>query len=240
MLVKEKLQMDRAGLIEHGAVTIAIFGDSVSHGALNGNYNYETVYWRRLQKKLNAFRDCIPVNMINASVGGTTAKNSLKRLEKQVLLHAPDLTIVSFGLNDVNGPKEDYLGALREIFTRVREAGSDLIFMTQNMMNTYVADDTPPQHIEYAHKTAEMQNSGKVDDYMASAIALAREMGVTVCDCYAEWKRLAESEDTTMLLVNRINHPIPEMHELFAERLYQLIIGEEDTDAKTDEGMFQG
>ena len=43
-----------------------------------------------------------------------------------------------------------------------------------------------------------------------------------------------------MLLVNRINHPIPEMHELFAERLYQLIIGEEDTDAKTDGGMFQG
>ena len=240
MKVKEKLFLDRQGLIENGAITIAIFGDSVSHGALNGCFDYENVYHHLLQKKLNALRDYIPVNIINASVGGTSAKSSLKRLQKQVLLHEPDLTVVCFGLNDVNGTKEDYLDALREIFTRVSASGSELIFMTPNMMNTYVAEDTPREHFEYAHKTAETQNSGKVDDYIYSAIALAESMGVTVCDCYSEWKELAKTQDTTALLVNRINHPISEMHKLFADRLYRLIIGEEANEAKSDDAMFKG
>ena len=62
-----------------------------------------------------------------------------------------------------------------------------------------------------------------MDLYMESAVRLAEEMGVPVCDCYAKWKKLAETEDTTMLLINRINHPTPGMHELFAESLFQMI-----------------
>ena len=240
MRVKEKLQLDRAGLTEHGAITVAIFGDSVSHGAVNGYYDYENVYWHRLQKKLNAMRSYVPINVINAAIGGTTARASLKRLEKQVLLHEPDLTVVCFGLNDVNFEKEEYLLALREIFARVSESGSDLIFMTPNMLNTYVADDTPPQYLDYAHKTAVMQNEGKMDDYIYSAVALAESMGVTVCDCYSMWKELSKTEDTTLLLANRINHPTPEMHELFAESLYRLIVGEEKIEANSDDALLKG
>ena len=76
MKVREKLLMNIDGLYEHGPVNIVIFGDSVSHGCLNDNINYETVYWNLLKQKMNAFRDYVPVNMINASIGGTTAKRS--------------------------------------------------------------------------------------------------------------------------------------------------------------------
>ena len=65
-----------------------------------------------------------------------------------------------------------------------------------------------------------------MDQYMESAVRLAEEMGVAVCDCYAKWKKLAETEDTTKLLINRINHPTPKMHELFAESLFQMIFSE--------------
>ena len=51
MNVKEKLEMDREGLVQNGPINIVIFGDSVSHGALNGNYDYENVYWNLLKKK---------------------------------------------------------------------------------------------------------------------------------------------------------------------------------------------
>ena len=54
-----------------------------------------------------------------------------------------------------------------------------------------------------------------VDLYMESAVALANDMGILVCDCYQEWKKLAATQDTTKLLANHINHPIKEMHELF-------------------------
>ena len=47
--------------------------------------------------------------MICASIGGTMAKDALPRVDKQVLSHDPDLVIVCFGLNDVNGTLEEYL-----------------------------------------------------------------------------------------------------------------------------------
>ena len=63
---------------------------------------------------------------------------------------------------------------------------------------------------------------------MSQAVALAGEMGITVCDCYAQWKELSKTQDTTMLLANYINHPTKEMHELFAQALFEAIMGEEE------------
>ena len=112
--------------------------------------------------------------------------------------------------------------------------------MTPNMLNTYVPDDTPKEHYDYAHITAEYQNSGKMDKYIYSAVDLAKDIGVTVCDCYSEWKELSKTKDTTMLLANRINHPTPEMHELFADKLYEAIMGEGENIKSSDSTMFKG
>ena len=71
-------------------------------------------------------------------------------------------------------------------------------------MNTYVAEGTPEVYFDYAHKTANMQNGGRMDEYIYAAKALAESMGVLVCDCYSEWKKLSDRTDTTMLLSNRI------------------------------------
>lgn len=239
MKVREKILLDRHGLEEHGAINIVIFGDSVSHGAVVGYIDYENVYWNQLKKKLNAFRDYIPVNMINASIGGTTAKRSLDRMERQVLKHEPDLVIVCFGLNDVNGTLEDYIGPLETIFRRCKEIGADVIFMTPNMLNTRVAENTPEKDLPYAHKTAEMQNGGRMDEYITAAIATAKREGAAVCDCYAKWKEIAKTRDITDLLANCINHPVPEMHALFADSLYELIMGECKNEAVDESTMYQ-
>ena len=239
MLIKDKILLDIQGLQEHGPINIVIFGDSVSHGAVNGYIDYENVYWNLLKKRLNQFRDYMPVNMINASIGGTTAKESVPRMEKQVLVHCPDLIIVCFGLNDVNGTLEEYLDSLQQIFNKCKEAEVDVIFMTPNMLNTYVAEDAPVQYKEYAAKTAEMQNSGRMDRYMYAAIDMAKQMDVAVCDCYSQWKKLAETEDVTMLLANRINHPISEMHHLFADELYKMIMPSKTEAAQSDTVMYE-
>ncbi len=226
MRIREKFDMNYEQLVENGPITIVAFGDSVTHGALaGGEMNYDTVYWNRLRLKLQEAHDYVPVNVINAGIGGITAKGSLDRMEKQVFAHSPDLVIICFGLNDVNGPLEDYLDSLRAIFTRCIENDVDAIFMTPNMLNTYVAEDADPNFRDYAVVTAGYQNEGRMDRYMAAAVALAREMGVPVCDCYAKWKELSRTQDTTMLLANRINHPIKEMHALFADSLCEMILG---------------
>lgn len=226
MKVREKLLLESDGLAEYGPINIVIFGDSISHGAFNDYIDYEKVYWNLLRKKLNDFRNYVPVNMINASIGGTNATRALGRFEKQVLIHEPDLIIVCFGLNDVNHHFDDYIASLRSIFEMATSAGRELIFMTPNMLNTYVAEDTPKHYLEHAKKTAENQTNGRMDKFIYSAIELAQSMGITVCDCYSKWKEISKTQDTTMLLDNRINHPIPEMHELFAQSLYEIIMKE--------------
>lgn len=221
----DKLQMGTQELLTHGAATLVAFGDSVTHGALGTNeFDYETVYWNRLKKRINALYPYVPVNALNAGIGGVTAAGSVARLERDVLSHHPDLIIICFGLNDVNGDLNTYLQALRTIFFRCCQSGAQVIFMTPNMLNTYVAEDTAPDLREYAEKTAEMQNGGRMDRFMREACALAAEYPLIVCDCYARWKALAATgEDTTKLLVNRINHPIREMHALFSDSLFDVL-----------------
>ena len=239
MKIKDKLLLDMTGLMEHGPINIVILGDSVSQGAMVNSLDYENVYWNRLKKKLHQFREYVPVNMICTAIGGTTSGQALARLDSQVLKHEPDLVIVCFGLNDVNGTLDDYLTSMKTIFEKCKAAKTDVIFMTPNMLNTRVASDTAERHLRYAAKTAEMQNSGKMDEYIYSAIRLAREMGVTVCDCYSKWKELAKTQDVTALLINRINHPTPEMHALFADSLYETILGDGTADAKTVSTMYR-
>lgn len=227
MNIKEKLELDYNGLVEHGPINIVAFGDSVTHGCVaDGEMNYETVYWNRLKQKINTRKNFVPVNVINAGIGGITAALSLGRMEKQVFSHNPDLVIICFGLNDVNGSLEDYLGALGKIFDRCNEQGCEAVFLTPNMLNTYVADDTPKQYMEYAAVTAEIQNSGRMDKYISEAVKLAKSKGVKVCDCYSKWKELSKTQDTTLLLANRINHPTKEMHELFAQSLYETVFSD--------------
>ena len=44
-----------------------------------------------------------------------------------------------------------------------------------------------------------------------------------------------------MLLINRINHPTPEMHKLFADSLFDLIFaGSSGNFAESSSTMFQG
>lgn len=223
MHIKDKIFMDKDELEKEGAVTIVAFGDSVTHGALLNEINYETVYWNLLRQRINKMRSYVPVNVINAGIGGNTASQSEERMDKQVLSHNPDLIIVCFGLNDVCGELEEFLSALEMIFEKCLKSGADVIYMTPNMLNTYVADDTQEEYRDYAAVTAEFQNGGKMDLFMSSAVRTAEKMGVAVCDCYSLWREMAKTQDTTQLLVNRINHPIPEMHKLFADNLFDLI-----------------
>ena len=243
MDIREKMRFGIQDLMAHGPITIVALGDSVTHGCVGfgDEMDYETVYWNRLRKKLLAVCDQIPINVINAGIGGDTTQGALARLDRQVLIHQPDLVTVCYGLNDVNLPLAQFGTSLREIFRRLTAAGTEVIYMTPNMLNTYVADDVEERWRDYAAVTADFQNNGRMDASMAEARAAAAECGVPVCDCYAKWKQLSLTEDTTMMLANRINHPTREMHELFARSLFEMIIPENLAKGKgADGGMYAG
>ena len=127
-------------------------------------------------------------------------------------------------LQNVHDPLDEYLHSLDEIFQKANAAGCETIFMSPNMMNTYVADDVDPVYREVAGITAEYQNSGRMDRYIEGALNQADRDHIYICDCYTEWKAMSQTQDTTMLLANRINHPLPELHEIFADKLFATIM----------------
>ena len=241
MKITEKINLDLHGLMEHGPINIVVFGDSVTHGCFGmDEIDYDAAYWNKLRKKINSVRDYVPVNVINAGIGGVTARTSLLRMDKQVLAHNPDLIIICFGLNDVNCTLDDFLTPLGKIFEKAVASGADVIYMTPNSFNTSHAPDTPEKYFAYAKTTMEYQLGGRMDTYMEAAIKLANEKGVIVCDCYAKWNKLAETQDVTYLLANRINHPKREMHELFAQSLFDIIFeGTEHVSSSNESTMFE-
>lgn len=214
--------------------TIAFLGDSVTQGCfeldmkadggIENVYDKDSAYHNYVAKILSVLFPGIPINIINAGVAGETALGGEKMLERDVLAFHPDLTVVCFGLNDSDTGMENietYTSALRNIFHRLKEAGSEIIFMTPNMMNTKVSMLLKEDFMKkVAVKTQQIQNNGVLDSYMEAAKKVCSECDVIVCDCYAKWKKMNEKGvDITELLANKLNHPTREMHWLFAAML---------------------
>ena len=239
MKLVEKLKEKYASFQTAEGITVACLGDSVTQGCfeccIDGNGNVNTVfdqskaYHAYLREMLGTLYPAVPISIINAGLSGGGAPQGAARLERDVLRHAPDLVIVCFGLNDSGGGLaglDRYENALREIFEKTLASGAECIFMTPNMMNTRVDKNlAEPKIREIAEVIMKRQLDGVLDAYVERAKKTAADCGVPVCDCYAKWKRLeAAGVDITLLLANRINHPIPEMNKLFASSLLEMIL----------------
>ena len=68
------------------------------------------------------------------------------------------------------------------------------------------------------------QNDGLLKEYYQNAIKLALDMDVKVCDVYKKWEAMEKGGvNVTNLLANKLNHPIPELHYLFAYSLLEVM-----------------
>lgn len=207
---------------------IIFFGDSVTegsfelltvNGSVEGIVDQSSCYVRLVADRLRHACPASSFEIVNAGVGGDGTAAALKRIRTDVLDEQPDLVVVCFGLNDVfDRDAEAYGERLGTIFRLLREEGIAVLFMTPNMMNTYVSPQTHEAFVETAAITAACQNSGVLDAYMETARREAAHQAIPVADAYARWKELAAyGVDTTQLLANWINHPSRKMHALFAD-----------------------
>lgn len=237
MKIKEIFEA-KAANNELACPTIAFFGDSITQGCFeliprkeggfDNVHDRENVYHTRLVRLLAKQYPTVPINVVNAGVAGTTASFGVERIKRDVLSKNPDLTVVCFGLNDCGKEEaglEEYVSSLSNIFDRLKDAGSEIIFMTQNMMCTQVSANIDPMFLKLANLLSVRQNRGVVDMYFEAAKKICLEKEIPVCDVYANWKALYEQgEDVTELLSNKLNHPTREMHQLFADSLYELMM----------------
>ena len=238
MNILKKIRAKQADLFAP-PVAIAFLGDSVtqgcfevyltSEGAVQTVFEPESGYAADVRKLFALLYPGVPVQFINAGISGDNAPSGLQRLERDVLAYHPDLTVVCFGLNDAcrgDETQEEYASALDGIFTKLKEAGSEIIFMTPNMMNTRLSEKlTVPEIRAVAEDTLKIQRDGRLERYLDAAREVCTRQGAAVCDCYAKWKLLSQNGvDTTALLANGINHPSREMAWMFAYSLLETMM----------------
>ena len=236
-IIRKKAQ----NLREEKIPTIAFLGDSVTQGCfdiykknekeIETYFDKNSAYHNYIAKIFAVLYPNVPINIINAGVSGDSAQIGLKRLERDVISHNPDLTVVCFGLNDCMKGIENidtYYNSLKEIFMRLKEAGSEVIFMTANMMNTKLSCHTTDDLFTAIARTSmQKQNEGVLESFFEAGKKAANECEVKICDVYAKWKIMEKNGvDTTEILANKINHPSRELNWLFAYSLVEVMMSE--------------
>lgn len=220
-------------------VTVAFLGDSITQGCfeigrdafgkLKTTNDYENVYHAKFKKIFDKLYPDAPISIINAGISGTTSWDALSRLERDVLVHKPDLCVVSFGANDAHADggtrEEDFYNSLVEIAKKLKENGSEVIFMSTAMNCTKISSEIKDEvFLKIAHSVREMQTGGTLKKFMQIMEKAAKDSGAVFCDCYSKWEKLYEAGvDIDNLISNNINHPDREMHSLFAISLAETI-----------------
>lgn len=212
--------------------TVVCLGDSITEGMFelirsDFGYGYNREPENAYPAKMEALLTDIGyrVEVINAGISGDTVGKGIKRLEEDVFAHSPDIVTVCFGLNDVCSGDEAYfeeqLNALFDLLEQnLPEA--EVIFMTPNMMATYIHEDTADDPLNYnmALTNVYMMNSGELDLFVETAKTVCAGRDIPVCDAYARWKEMyAAGTDVTQMLCSYVTHPNREMQTLFAELL---------------------
>lgn len=188
--------------------TVVCLGDSVT-----GVY-YHTGGKRAYPEMLElAIATALPdakVKVINAGISGNTTTDGLARLETDVLPHHPTIVTISFGLNDmVRVPEDQFRKNLETLVSRCREAGSQVVLCTPNMVIT-----TAPRPIE------------KLREYCDIIRLTGRELGVPVCDQFAAGEAYSVKDPWAWrLTLSDEIHPNMDGHKLMAEELCRTLTG---------------
>ncbi len=221
---KKKLTLT---LKESGPINIVCLGDSVTQGCFDGPHIDSTVaYPGKLYKMLDLLYPNKNFNIINAGIAETSATFAVSRFKRDVLDRNPDLVLIMFGLNDFGNPQL-YAESLDNMFKQLNEKEIPCIYITENMMNTYVSNGFSEGLLKFAELTSSKQNDGSMDKLFELGKKVANENNIAVCDMYSKWKLLANCDvDTTRLLANKINHPIPEMHTALAYEIINVILSQ--------------
>lgn len=234
MKIIEKINKKAWDIFNEKQPVIAFTGDSVTQGCfeiyvkekgiIETVFDSKESYTNKVKSILSILYPSSNVTIINAGLSGSKAEIGYERLKEDVIDYNPDLTVVCYGLNDAGRRDtgiECYKESLTNIFRDLKEAGSEVIFMTPNMCT---------DRVDYALKSNEEKKAaegvsetvklGWLDKYIESAKEICKKENIPVCDCYEIWKDMKNSGvDITSMLSNRINHPTRELQWIFAYEL---------------------
>lgn len=166
--------------------------------------------------------------VINAGVGGNSTRNLLKRVDKDVLAHNPEVVVMMVGTNDAlnsrnSVPLDEYEANVKKLVDAFLRVGAKVVLMT-----------IPPCYDELLfsrHKPeffAERKPVDRIADVNGVVQRIGKMEGVTVVDIYTliEEKGGAGPEETSLIrnLANSRSkdgvHPTVEGYNLIADAVF--------------------
>lgn len=215
-----------------GPLVIVAFGDSTT--ALRDTVRKVYAQWlaEELPKK------GLPVQVINAGVGGNSTDLARARFAKDVLSRRPGLVIIQFGINDSavdvwrtppatasRVPLARYEENLRYFVHTLKERGAKVILMT-------------PNPLRWTEKTKEMYGKPPYDPidpkgfsaplvpYAQAVRTIAREEHVALVDVFAAVEAYGSTQGQSVdeLLLDGM-HPNDKGHRLVADLLLREVLG---------------
>jgi len=190
-------------------VKIVCFGDSIT-----GVY-YHTGGRRSwcdlLEIALTRIFPEAQIEVINAGVSGHDTDAALKRMESDVLRHAPDLVVVMFGMNDVRSlTTVVFRQNLQTIVQRARGGGAEVMLMTPNA----IGPDDP------------IRPPARLDEYVKIVREVGRELKLTVVDTHSIYAAIMAADPAAwQRLMSDTIHPNLRGHRIFAEAVARAITG---------------
>ena len=114
-------------------VRIVALGSSSTSGT--GASSRKTSYPARLEEELRSAWPGVPIEVINAGIGGELAADMLRRIDKDVRARKPQLVIWQTGVNDaIRGvPVAEFSAQLATGIRRIKAAGSDVLILDHQL-----------------------------------------------------------------------------------------------------------
>ena len=168
-------------------VTIVALGDSITE---------DTFHTRGRMNWVGLLREAIfeaygngLCTMVNSGVCGSSYREALTRLDRDVLRFAPDLVILALGMNDAIRGREglaEFTEDVRRCVARIRaETTAEILIRTPNPVVTVHGLPLP---VEQARPGRAWEHPGRpVGAYAEALVRLAAELGAACVDHYRLW-----------------------------------------------------
>ena len=184
----------RGGDDAGAALTIVTLGDSTT--AVDDWSGRDVAVYADLLP--DALAACgVRARVVNAGICGTTTRDALERLDRDVRVFSPDLVVIQFGINDSwidvdegrrepRLTREEFRTDLRALVRVLADDGARVVLMTPNPMRW--AD---PYYLDAFERDAGLLDTGSerglnalLDLYAADARAVARDEAVPLVDVH--------------------------------------------------------
>jgi lysophospholipase L1-like esterase len=205
-------------------IEIVAFGASIVEAVIN--LEQEQRWTVILENKLNGNSSTIEYTVINSGVGGNTSREGLERIDKDVLIHKPDIVLVQFGGND-STPEEnravsvvEYVFNLETIYEKLNAIGAEMILLTF----TPIVDvwHKNGKHDKYINNDG---LDGYVELYRQATREFAKGKSLRLVDIDVSLRKACEELSPEEIILKDGVHLTAKANEIITETIYNYLIG---------------